>query len=671
MVRIDQNFSSTHSLFARYTIDDSSSLAPYVGTPPGTYMPGFPAFHLARNQYATVQDRTIFGDSWINELGFGVNRTTASSSIDNTHPGLSISLLPGQPFGMIDVTGLSLFGNSVFYPLGDFSTVYQAQDQLSRTMGRHTLKFGAEFRRLQYNGPLDFGVNGLYSFQDLTAFGVPAFSNNPALEFFLEGAPLSYVGANPSNADSDRGYRESFTSGFAQDFVRVNSRLTVNAGLRYDFYSNPAEAFGRESAFRNPATDSAPTVGKLFASTPLDLFSPLAGLAWNVFGDGKTVVRSGFGIYRDQLPAVVFGIDRFLPPFFGVEEFVFPQLLNPQNALVTQPVDPFSATYYPRFPYALQYNLNVERELAPGMVLRVGYFGTRGNHLTREAEENPFEPALGHRYNPNLSSPLQTILTDAQSFYNSFQVSVSRHSAHNLFWQASYTRADSVDDASVDSPVESVNDPPASQNIFDRKGSRGPSDFDIRHSFVAYAGYDLPGRGRLLGGWQVSAVANVHSGVPFTPVLAFDNADMQSLLIPERPNLVGNPYAGSCPSGARVGTPSCWFNPSAFAVPPAGEFGSAGRNILRGPAFAQVDPALHKDFALTEHRKLTVGVEAYNLFNHPNFGVPSNTQSPFFLGGAGDAIFANAAGRFADNVGEILTTAGTARQIQLVGRFTF
>ena len=451
----------------------------------------------------------------------------------------------------------------------------------------------------------------------------------------------------------------------------MNSRLTVNAGLRYDFYSNPTEAFGRESAFRDPATDSAPTVGKVFAGTPLDLLSPQAGLAWNVFGNGQTVLRSGFGIYRDQLPEIVFGITRFLPPFFGMEEFVFPQFLSPQNPAVTQPLDAFATTYYPKFPCALEYNLNVERELPAGMILSAGYFGTRGNHLTREGEGNPFEPALGTRYNPNLPSPLLTALTDAQSFYNSFQVSVSRHSAHNLSWRGSYTLAHSIDDASVDLQVESVNDPPGSQNIFDRKGSRGPSDFDIRNNFAGNVVYDLPGRGHLLGGWQVSAVANVHSGVPFTPVLDFDNADMQSLLIPERPNLVGNPHAGACADGATVGTPSCWFNPGAFAVPPPGQFGSAGRNILRGPRFAQFDPALHKDFTVTERRKITVGVEAYNLFNHPNFGVPSNTQSPFFLGGSGDAVFKDSAGNFADNAGQILTTAGTARQIQLVGRVTF
>jgi len=106
-------------------------------------------------------------------------------------------------------------------------------------------------------------------------------------------------------------------------------------------------------------------------------------------------------------------------------------------------------------------------------------------------------------------------------------------------------------------------------------------------------------------------------------------------------------------------------------VPPAGQFGNAGRNILRGPAFAQFDPALRKDFTIAEHRKITVGIEAYNLFNHPNFGVPSNTQSPLALGGNGEAVFRDSAGDFAANAGQILTTAGTGRQIQLTGRFTF
>src|SRR5262249_14517933 len=158
----------------------------------------------------------------LNELRFGINRTTASTSIVDMHPGLSISLVPGRPFGTIDIAGMSLLGNSAVIPLGDFSTVYQVQDQLSRTIGRHTLKWGAEFRRIQSNGPLDFAVNGLYTFQDLSPFGFPGESNNPALEFFLEGLPLSYVGAVPPMADSDRGYRQNVVSGFAHEFFRVS-----------------------------------------------------------------------------------------------------------------------------------------------------------------------------------------------------------------------------------------------------------------------------------------------------------------------------------------------------------------------------------------------------------------------------------------------------------------
>lgn len=156
-----RQFFRTHSLFARCTINDSSSLVPSIGSPPGAYMPGFPAFHLARNQYASVQDRTTFGPEWMNELRFGINRTTASSSVDNTHPGRATSLVPGRPFGMIDVTGLNLIGNIPQFPLGEFSTVYQGHDQPSHTQGRHTLRFGAEFRRLQNYGTLDFAVNGL------------------------------------------------------------------------------------------------------------------------------------------------------------------------------------------------------------------------------------------------------------------------------------------------------------------------------------------------------------------------------------------------------------------------------------------------------------------------------------------------------------------------------
>jgi len=217
-----------------------------------------------------------------------------------------------------------------------------------------------------------------------------------------------------------------------------------------------------------------------------------------------------------------------------------------------------------------------------------------------------------------------------------------------------------------------VNEPPGSQNIFDRKGSRGRSSFDIRDNFVGSVVYQLPfGRGSRFGGWEISGLASVHSNVPFTPVLSFDNGDLQSLTITERPNLVGNPYVGVCPNGARVGTPACWFNPGAFALPPLGQFGNAGRNILRGPGFAQLDLALQKSFPMREGMKIMLRADTFNLLNHPNFAVPSNTQSPLSLGGNGDAIFKDAGGDFADNVARTLSTVDTARQIEFGVRFVF
>jgi len=384
-----------------------------------------------------------------------------------------------------------------------------------------------------------------------------------------------------------------------------------------------------------------------------------------MFGDGKTILRGGTGIFRDQIPFILFGVDRFLPPFESFNSYVFPNFLNPQSAQLALPLYVLQMTYHPKFPYAWQYNLNLEREIAPGTVLTAGYLGARGNHLPREVEANPFQPAFRHRSNPNLPSPLLEDLTDAQSFYNSFQLSVSQQHAHNISWQAFYTFSHSVDDASSNVSIEAVNEPPTTQDPFNRKFDRGRSGFDIRHNFVANVVYELPfWRARQFGGWEVSAVADVHSNVPFTPVLGFDNADVQSLLTSERPNLAGNPYEGVCPNGFRVGTPSCWFNPTAFALPPPGQFGTAGRNILRGPAFWQFDLALQKDFHLSEGTKFTFGAEAYNLLNRPNFAVPSNTQSPLTLGGNGDAVFAS-------NVARIFSTVGIARQIQLDARFKF
>jgi outer membrane receptor protein involved in Fe transport len=671
MFRLDHTFSNDHSVFVRYIIDDSHAVVPYLNT----VTPGFPGLNDSRNQYFTAQDQKLFGSNWLNQASFGFNRTTYDSTLPNLYPSLSISLVPNRPVGTFALAGLSPVGNNLIYPLADFSNVFQLDDNVSFTRGHHAIRFGGEFRRTQINGPFDLFVNGEYVYQDLSAFGVPSSTNNPSIENFLKGIPLVYVGVTPAGSNSDRGYRQVSFAGYLQDDWNVSSRLSVNLGLRYEFNSNPTEVQGKESNIVDVLTDKSVTVGKLINSTPKDLFAPRFGFAYKLGSDNKTVVRGGFGLFYDQIWGNIYGNVRSLPPFYQAVENIFPTFLDPTVAAVSGTTANATLTYFPKWPQVMQYNLNVQRELGGHSVLTVGYIGTRGNHLGRLGENNPDDLA-GNRLNPAFGS-IERYVTDAQSFYNALQVTFEHRFSHGFTGQINYDYAHAVDDASGYNPSDAVNDAGASQNLFDRKADRGRSGFDIRHNVTLNFLYDLPfGPGKSLagdttgfaakaiGGWQLSGIGTFHSNVPFTPVLGFDNAGTQSIVNGQRPDIIGNPYSGSCKNGSPVGTVNCWFNPAAFAVPPAGTFGDAGRNILAGPDFAEFDLAIIKNTKLTERTGLEFRGEFFNIANHPNFAVPTNTVGPNGAGGNGDAIFVPTAG-------EIFSTVGSSRQIQFGLRLTF
>jgi outer membrane receptor protein involved in Fe transport len=683
LVRLDHNFSSDHSVFVRYIIDDSNAIVPYLST----LVPGFPGNNQSRNQYFTVQDQKLIGSGLLNQVGFGFNRTTYLSSVPNLYPGLTISLVPNRPIGVFSIGGLSPIGNNLIYPLSDYSNVFQLNDNVVWTRGAHTIHFGGEFRRNQINGPFDLFVNGEYVFADLSIFGVPTFTNNPAFEAFLNANPLAFVGTQPAGSNSNRGFRQWAFGGYVQDDWKVNRSLTLNLGLRYEFNSNPTEVNGKESNIINVATDTAATVGKLFSATPKDLFAPRIGFAWKIGSGEKTVLRGGAGVYYDQIWGNIYGNARSLPPFYQAFEAILPQFLNPTNAAALAPTANATLTYFPKWPQVYQYNLNVQRELSGNSVLTVGYVGTRGNHQGRLGDANPFVNSLGSRINPNFGS-IERYVTDAQSFFNALQVTFEHRFSHGLTAQGNYLYAHSIDDASGYNPSDAVNESGTAQDFFNRLADRGRSGFDIRHNFTGNVIYQLPfgpGRayggnasgvaGKVISGWALSTITSFHSNVPFTPVLAFDNANQQSIVNGQRPNLVGNPYAGTCPNGARVGTVTCFFNPTAFSLQPAGAFGDAGRNSLKGPGYADVDLAFIKDTSLTERVNLQFRAELFNLFNHPNFAVPTNTVGPNGSGGNGDAIFlgrdTSGNGILAQNAGQIFSTVSSSRQIQFGLRLSF
>lgn len=685
VLRIDQTVGSKDQFFGRYVFDDGVGEFPFQSTS----IPGFPGERPVRNQYFMLSWQRTIANGLLNEAKFSFNRTRYLAEVDNSYP-LSISLVPNRALGVIAIGGLPALGNNLVYPLGSASNTFEGIDNLSWEHQRHSLKFGADLKRLQINGPFDFGTNGEYSF---TGTGATA-TNNPPLESFLRGIPTYYIGTDPTLSDSDRGFRQTYLGIYAQDDWRVTPNLTLNLGLRWEYSTVPTEAQQRISNFHDVFTDKAPIVGPLWAGVPKDLFSPRFGFAWSPFGNAKTVVRGGFGIMRDQIWSNLYFDVRFYRPFFGALISTSANFLAPPTSLAalggsTSSVGVFGITYNPQFPYYEQWSLNVQRQLGRDAVLQIAYVGSHGVHLPRAGEANPFQPRLGHNLNPNFGS-VPLIATDGTSNYNSLQVSVQRQFINGLSFQGSYTYSHSIDTASGPFPSDWVSEPGVSQNFFNPSADRASSAFDRRDMFVGNLLYDLPfgpgqrwGRrmrgasGNIIGGWRVGMIARLLSGAPFTPVLGFNNSLTNASFPADRPDV----KPGVNPCKAETGNINSWFDPTIFTLPTTPDangniFGNAGRNSLCGPTLKDLDLSLIKETQVSEGVSLEFRVEFFNIFNHPNFNVPDNTQGPNGTGGNGDATFVGRAsgcnpatdptgcGIPAGNVGRIFSTVTSSRQIQ-------
>jgi hypothetical protein len=601
---------------------------------------------------------------------------------------LSISLSPGRALGAVNVAGLPQLGGDIVSPIESASTTGEMIDNLFLQRGNHTLKAGADFKRLRMNGRFDALINGEYIFNDLTSFGFPSFSANPALEAFMEGLPFLYLGVDPALADSDRGFRQNYLGTYFQDDWRANSHLTLNLGVRWEYWSNPSEAHGRLANIRNLATDTKPTPGSLWAGVPLDLWSPRLGFAWKPSSGGKTVVRGGVGLMRDQIWANLYSDARFYEPYYRALEYVLPSFVNHPASVASligfagppSVIGIYGVTYHPSFPYYLQYNVNVQREVGHDWLVQAAYVGSRGNHLPRTGEGNPQIPALGRRLNPNFGSSV-VIVTDGQSFYNSAQASAEKRLSKGLTFQANYTWSKSIDDQSGALPADYTSESGVAQDLFDRKGDRGRSTFDRTHALVANVLYAIPdGPGILLKGWGAGSVATLLSGAPFTANLgAFNNSGSLSISPADRPNLAA--AARPC---ASTGSPDRWFDPTIFSLPAPGSYGNAGRNILCGPPLKNIDFSLTKQTRLGDRASLQFRAEFFNLLNHANFDVPINTQGATGSGGNGDAIFVGSRGAacnpntgalgcgiLAPDAGRITHTVTTSRQIQFALKLVF
>ena len=572
----------------------------------------------------------------------------------------SLGFVSGHSMGPMSVVGLTDFGGqSARSSPRDFSTVdTQVSYGLNHIGGAHRISAGTSFDRVWFDEVGDQDHAGYYSFSSLTGF--------------LSATPRS-VNLMVPGSDTWRHWRMSQFAAFVQDDLRISRHLSAGLGVRYEMATTPTERDGKVATLPNPLVDSAVTLGgPLFVNPSHKNFEPRASLAWDVAGDGRTVVRAGVGIFDDLLGSRELVVAGFrMPPFYNRAAINNPAFPNALAALANKnsPLTVDSFAYRPNQPYTAQYQLLVERALGTKGSAELGYSGSRGIHLVGDlmninttapqvlANGQLYFPANTPAINPSFGQ-IGMRATNFDSDFNGLLAAIRIQPARRLSVQGKFAWSKSMDDNSIAAYAEFYSLPKV-PTVFDYRANRARSDFNCAASFAMNFVYSLPrpaGRatGAILGGWSLSGVAQAQSGNPFNPTVGFDDAHLLSTSsdLGQRPNLVlGQPLI--------LGDPQQYFNPLAYSLPASGYLGNLGRNVLNGPGMFLTSLALERDIWQRESRALRIRGEAFNVSNHPNFQQPSSL-----------ALFASTGARVG-SAGQITTTTTSSRQIQLSARFSF
>jgi len=675
------NFSTKDSLHGFYAFQNDVRTEPALQYSPNSGIPGWGDHRHAHRQIGTVSETHIFNSNLVNEARGGFNRIWITFSpatlTDPTSVGLGDGLSGKVGLPQILLSDINLaFGGPSGFPQGRTDTLGVLADTLSQLKGKHNIKYGAEFRRyLNANFAGNIGTLTYTSSQTPTSL----FQTDMATIFSVQ-----------PNIVSSRIYANALGA-FVQDDYKIAQNFTLEAGVRWEWNGTPVEGANRFTIF-NPTNVTLTQVGtnglsRTAAYNQNYNWEPRLGFSWDLFGKGRTVLRAAYGYLVDQPVADQVSPMASNPPFstavnYNGAAIPVSNLYNNAKAagLAVAWINPkFSNAYVE------SYNLNLQQAMPWGMVGMIGYYGSLGRHLLIETNANqpvgasttrPFTAlAANSPVAPNgaINSNIGERNSISFSDYNAMWTSVSKNMANGLQFNMNFEWSKSMDLNSLGSQGGYVL--PDSLNP---RSNYGLSDFDVRLHYAGSAIYVLPFKGnRFKEGYQLSTIFQYQTGNPVNIVAGSESWNGLTGLA--RPTMVGkatiakqqtagltnvtyiqNPAGTVCNITSNASDPSCVFQIQQVTSPTTAYtgLGTMHRNALSGPGFADLDFSGEKDTKITEHLNFNLRADAFDLFNHPNFGQPvGNIQSSAFGQISGTRFL----------VGD----AGSSRQLQISGKFVF
>ena len=638
-VRIDYNVSEKDRIFFRYNINDSLTNYTY-GLNEGQLSP-----QALRTQYAKVDETHTFSSTLLNEFSVGVNRFYSDTNSNTPVP------LAGFNGFFTDLG--SLPGPNTFNQITPFTDI-EIFDNVSKTIGRHTIKFGPQIRINRNNEWLR--PQQTYDFASISNL-----EDNVPFVLQKIGEP-GFVGNRNSNWDF-----------YFQDDWRVNSKLTLNLGLRYDYNTVWTTGTNQGQNF-DVATQSLLPLNQATYTAPKGDWAPRVGFALDPTGRGKTVIHAYAGLFYNPMH-FNFATTTNVPALSSYNVNLFQANItypapNPPLPAGTQNVNAFPTN--PKDPVAANWLFGIQQEVARNTILTVNYVGNNVHHMQAGVDfaalnANPANVFSDARPYSNFAN--ENVLSDELgSNYNALQVKLVRK-VGRLNLEANYAWSHELDDmVNVFSP--------GFENPSNPNYDHGDGDWDVRHNLTGSAVYSLPelkGSSSLvrtaLGGWQTSGILQTRSGLPtnITLVSGFFGNPTRPDYVPGEPLWVAN-----------HSWPTSSYNINAFAIEPTYDgtpgdtIGTVGRNALRGPAYFQFDLSGMKNFAITERVTMQFRADIFNIFNHPNFTSPDGgICTAVGLGTcAPNANFGRVGQTIADANGTQIG-GGTARQTQFSLRFSF